>query len=245
MSWRRYVFLHRIHPQSILIGSSLFCWRKEKEQRWEEEWIKQGWRVEKESETLPRVSVFTFPAMPSHLCGLNNEVRCWSVFVLSFIEQLPDDRNLSHSNTMTMLTLKPSPSDWQMLPSHGQPRYSLGEQDRECMQRGCVFVHVCEMYVDGLCEGLEGKCSRLLSLRSCQSRVDRNQKKRARAPGNARMHCSIHTEVVRSRQGGGAARSHTAPRWLLVGTAVVVLVADADFGSGGLVRRFKKFERLE
>lgn len=130
--------------------------------------------------------------MPSQLCGPNNEVRCWRVFVLSFMEQLPDDRNPSHRNTMTMLTLKPSPSDWQMLPSHGQPWHSLGEQDRECMQRGCVFVYVCEMYVDGLCEGLEGKCSRLLSLRSCQSWVDRNQQKRARAREKC-PHALFHT----------------------------------------------------
>lgn len=46
--------------------------------------------------------------------------------------------------------------------------------------RACVPARaracVCVLYVDGLCEGLQGKCSRLLSLRSCQSSAERNQK---------------------------------------------------------------------
>lgn len=40
----------------------------------------------------------------------------------------------------------------------------------------CLCVCVRALYVDGWCTGLEGKRSRLLSLRTCQSSAERNQK---------------------------------------------------------------------
>lgn len=98
------------------------------------------------------------------------------------------------------------------------------------MQRARVFVYVCEMYVDGLCEGLEGKCSRLLSLRSCQSWVDRNERSARARVREKTPHALFHT--CRSVQGGGAACSHTAPRRSLAGIAGVVQ-PDADFGPCG------------
>lgn len=111
MSRRSYVFLHRIHPHSILIGSSLSAEEKRRNrgERRNESRRAGGWG--RSRQRLPRVSAFTSPAMPSHLCGLNNEVRRWSVFVLSVIEQLPDDSSASRRNPATTLTLKPSPSD--------------------------------------------------------------------------------------------------------------------------------------
>lgn len=41
-------------------------------------------------------------------------------------------------------------------------------------ERACAWVRA--LYVDGWCTGLEGKRSRLLSLRTCQSSAERNQK---------------------------------------------------------------------
>lgn len=69
MSWRRYVFLHRIHPHGILIGVfSLQKKRKGTE-------VRGGMNhegVEGGENMLLWVSIFTSPAMPPHHVGPHN-----------------------------------------------------------------------------------------------------------------------------------------------------------------------------
>ena len=68
MSWRRYVFLHRIHPHSILIGFSLL--RKKKKREGTE--VRGGMNHEEvevggSKNVLLWVSIFISPAMPARL----------------------------------------------------------------------------------------------------------------------------------------------------------------------------------
>lgn len=65
MSWRRYVFLHRIHPHSILIGFSLH--RKKRGNRGERR--DESWRGGGGENMLLWVSIFTSTAMPPHHRG--------------------------------------------------------------------------------------------------------------------------------------------------------------------------------
>lgn len=167
MSWRRYVFLHRIHPHSILIGFSLLRRRKEREQRWEEEWIMKKWS--EGVNVLLRVSIFTFPAMPSHHCGRHNDYTpthtsmhihfSWPLVLLCGVvpclywallnnaaANIPPvlDKTVSqeHNNNAKP---KPSPSDCQTLPEQWTNWCNLGngtenvcrEKERE---RECTCV---------------------------------------------------------------------------------------------------------
>ena len=71
---------------------------------------------------------------------------------------------------------------------NGQPdtAWETRERERECINmrvsmHACACARVCvcvcvRATLYGLCEGLEGKRSRLLSLRTCQSSEKRNQK---------------------------------------------------------------------
>lgn len=104
MSWRSYVFLHRIHPHSILIGIVLLH-RKKKRERTE---VRGGMNHEgvEGGDVLLWVSILTSPAMPSYHRGLHSGytptqtvcvralrlalssvVRRCNVFVLNLIEQ--------------------------------------------------------------------------------------------------------------------------------------------------------------
>ena len=153
-----------------------------------------------------------------------------------------------------------------------------GKWDRECLQRAerdyicvcvcvcmykygseracsCVCVCVCvrALYVDGWCTGLEGKRSRLLSLRTCQSSAERNQKE-SKSQHWARVYVCVHVFVcvwnafshlaipknkwggkrVRMGDGCGAAWRHTALQWFSAAsppqtTQTRVVVVEADF----------------
>lgn len=96
----------------------------------------------------------------------------------------------------------------------------------------CLCVCVRALYVDGWCTGLEGKRSRLLSLRTCQSSAERNQKE-SKSQHWARVYVCVHVFVcvwnafshlaipknkwggkrVRMGDGCGAAWRHTALQW--------------------------------
>ncbi len=64
MSWRRYVFLDRIHPHSILIGFSLLCRKKREGTEVRGRMNHEG--MEGGASVLLWVSIFTSPAMPSN-----------------------------------------------------------------------------------------------------------------------------------------------------------------------------------
>lgn len=166
MSWRRYVFLHRIHPHSILIGFSLLRRRKEKEQRWEEEWIMKKWS--EGVNVLLRVSIFTFPAMPSHHCGRHNDYTpthtsmfihfSWPLVLLCGVApclywallnnaaaNIPPvlDKTVSqeHNNNAKP---KPSPSDCQTLPEQWTNWCNLGNgTENVCREKERERVYMC------------------------------------------------------------------------------------------------------
>lgn len=166
MSWRRYVFLHRIHPHSILIGFSLLRRRKEREQRWEEEWIMKKWS--EGVNVLLRVSIFTFPAMPSHHCGRHNDYTpthtsmlihfSWPLVLLCGVvpclywallnnaaANIPPalDKTVSqeHNNNAKP---KPSPSDCQTLPEQWTNWCNLGNgTENVCREKERERVYMC------------------------------------------------------------------------------------------------------
>lgn len=69
MSWRRYVFLHRIHPHSILIGFALVHRIKKKKGKKEKERANRGERRD-ESFRGRGTCCSGFPSSPSQLCHL-------------------------------------------------------------------------------------------------------------------------------------------------------------------------------
>lgn len=123
-----------------------------------------------------------------------------------------------------------------------------------CINMG-VSVHAREcvraLYIDGWCTGLEGKRSRLLSLRICQSSAERNQKE------SKSQHCAsvcvrthvcvcikciqplgysqkqVRREMCEKGNGCGATWSHTALQWFSVAspkqTCCETLNVETDF----------------
>lgn len=207
MSWRRYVFLQRIHPHSILIGFSLPHRKKggNRGERRDESWRRGGGRkcaslgfhlhLASYAISSPRPSQHTDTLVPAPapppariVCRCNVCIEPYRTmvqltFLLCWIRPL-------HRDKIMLLNLPCLPETVKRSFSSGRTDWGseMGWRMRAEREGRCVCGCVCEhkygseracvrvLYVDSWCTGLEGKRSRLLSLRTCQSSAERNQK---------------------------------------------------------------------